>query len=524
MRERRGPIPAGFARRYLVRLRRHAVEKEPAPLNASDVFAGLEPFGLWAHFARLTEIPRPSGQEAEVSRHLVSWAEGCGLPAHQDAAGNLYIAVPASPGVTTTTPIALQAHLDMVCVREDDAPSDPARGRIRLAREGDWIRAVGSTLGADNGIAVAAMQHLVEAADLPHGPLELIFTAQEETTSAGADALDPAWVRSKTLLNLDSEEDGVLVIGSAGGIWSSMKWTAPMPGVPEGHVAVEIRLSGLQGGHSGSDISLHRLNAIQGLLRLLRAAASEAPISLSAIEGGDAFSAIPRTAHAVIGMGRSSLAHVHSALTRAKDDLVDEYRPYEPDLTAHIQTRDDLPPTGYTPTDSQRLIDLLSVIPCGVLAPDPRLPGLVETSSSLGVVAREGDDLVIQNFTRSSVMSAMRAVVDGLRAAARLAGAEFSVIPPEGPSWEADPNSRALAVARTAYHRLFGQDPRVMTVHGFLECSLLKKQIPALDIVSFGPEIRDAHRPGERVHIGSVERFSRLLFEVVRGFALEGRM
>jgi dipeptidase D len=149
---------------------------------------------------------------------------------------------------------------------------------------------------------------------------------------------------------------------------------------------------------------------------------------------------------------------------------------------------------------------------------------LVETSSSLGVVAREGDDLVIQNFTRSSGMSAMRAVVDGLRAAARLAGAEFSVIPPEGPSWEADPNSRALAVARTAYHRLFGQDPRVMTVHGFLECSLLKKQIPALDIVSFGPEIRDAHRPGERVHIGSVERYSRLLFEVVRGFGLERRM
>jgi dipeptidase D len=410
----------------------------------------------------------------------------------------------------------------MVCIGEDDA-SDPARGVIHLAREGEWIRAVGSTLGADNGIAIAAMQALAETTDLPHGPLELIFTAQEETTSAGADALDPAWVRSKTLLNLDSEEDGVLVIGSAGGIWSSMKWTAPMPGVPEGHVALEISLSGLLGGHSGSDISLHRLNAIEGLLYLLRAAASEAPIFLSAIEGGDAFSAIPRTSRAVIAVEGPSSARVQAALARAKDDLVDEYRPYEPDLTVRVRVAGDLPARGYSPPDSRRLVDLLSVIPCGVLALDPRLPGLVETSSSLGVIARAAGDLVIQNFTRSSVMSAMRAVVDGLRAAARLAGAEFSVIPPEGPSWEADPDSQALVLARATYRRLFGQDPQVLTVHGFLECSLIKKQIPDLDIVSFGPEIRDAHRPGERVNIGSVNRFYRLLTEVVAAFALEGR-
>jgi dipeptidase D len=487
-----------------------------SPPGEGDPYAGLEPAGLWSHFARITRIPRPSGQEGEIISHLLAWAERAGFAARQDAFGNLCVYVPPSPGAVASPPIALQAHLDMVCVREDGASGDPARGQIVVVRDGDWIRADRTTLGADNGIAIAAMLHLAESADALHGPLELLFTVQEETTSGGADALDPTLLRSRTLLNLDSEEDGVLVIGAAGGIWSVVRWRAPMEPLPSGWDAVEIAVSGLQGGHSGSDISKHRLNAIRGLLRVLLAAAEATPLSLCAAKGGDAFNAIPREARAVVSTSQADAERLRAAVERMREDLTREFLSSEPGLTITAAPPVIAPTLGYSPADSRKWIDMASIFPCGVLAMDPRFPGHVETSSSVGVIGVDGETLAVESFTRSSVTPAMHDVVESIRAAARLGGAQFSVVPPEGPCWEVDPASPALAAARAAYHRMFGAEPRQEAVHGFLEASLIRKQIPGLDIVSFGPEIRDAHKPGERVHIASVGRFCRFLSSIVR--------
>jgi dipeptidase D len=361
------------------------------------------------------------------------------------------------------------------------------------------------------------MLYLAETADVARGPLDLIFTVLEETTSGGADALDPALVRSRVLLNLDSEEDGVVVVGSAGGIWTVLRWSAPMARAPAGWAAIEIAVSGLLGGHSGTDINKHRLNAIQGLLRLLQAVAGDGPFSIRALEGGDAFNAIPRQARAVVYVPEEASAR--RALSDARDELARECLRSEPGLTVRIDTPAANPPSAFLPADSQRLLDMLRVVPCGVLAMDQQIPGLVETSNNLGVLTMEGATASIECFTRSSVTPAMHAVVDMIEAAARLGGADLTIVPPEGPCWEVDPSSGLLAEARAAYRRLFGEDPRLLAVHGFLECALIKKQVPDLDVVSIGPEICDAHKPGERVHIESVDRFLRLVSELLRALA-----
>lgn len=486
------------------------------------MFAGLLPTGLWEHFGRITRIPRPSGQETAIAQHIMSWAERRGFPARRDAAGNLGVFVPESPRGLASPPIALQAHLDMVCAREEDSRADPARGEIRLVRDGEWIKADGSTLGADNGIAIAAMLHLAEAMEAPHGPIDLLFTVEEETTSGGADRLDPTLLRAKTLLNLDSEEDGVLVAGSAGGIWSVLRWAAPQHPIPDGWKSLEVALSGLQGGHSGLDISLHRMNGILGLVRILRAAA-DIPLCLCALEGGDAFNAIPRQARAVVAYPSEEEAVIRRAIDAAGAELSDQHRDTEPGFSMRLASPPEPPSSGYSLTDTQRLLDTLSVLPNGVLAMDQHIPGLVETSCNVGLVALDGPSVVVHSFARSSVTPALHSVTAAIAAAAHLGGAEFSVVPPEGPCWQLDPDSPALALVQTTYRGLFGEEPRLRADHAFLECALIKKNNPDLDLVSFGPRIQDAHRPGERVHIGSVERFSRLLSEVVGSFGREAQ-
>jgi dipeptidase D len=407
----------------------------------------------------------------------------------------------------------------MVCVREEGSPSDPARGEILAVRDGEWLMAKGSTLGADNGIAIAAMMHLAEAPGEVHGPLDLVFTVLEETTSGGADMLDPSLIRSKVMLNLDSEDEGVLVVGSAGCIWSVVRWSAPLEALPDGWSALEVALRGAQGGHSGTDIGKQRLNAVQGLARLLEKAAADDPFSISALKGGDAPNAIPREARAILSVPEKAIERFRKALAGAQDDLTREFSAIEPELTMRMHAPGRSPSSGFKPADSRRLVDMLTVIPCGVLAMDRRFPGLVATSSNMGVLSTDGATVSVESFSRSSTMPTLHEVVDRIRAAARLGDAEFAVVPPEGPAWELDSESRALAAAQATYRRLFGADLRLLAVHGFLECALIKKQIPGLDIVSIGPEIRDAHKPGERVHVGSVERFFRFLSELVSDFA-----
>jgi dipeptidase D len=495
------------------------LSKDNTNMQTKDAFEGLEPKGLWAHFAAMTGIPRPSGHEAEMAQYIADWAQSHSYSFGRDSVGNICVYVPATPNAPGLRPVALQAHLDMVCVRDGDAVSDPATGNIQTAREGEWIKALGSTLGADDGIGIAAALYLAQDREAAHGPLELLFTIEEETTFRGADGLDPDVIHADVMLNLDAVSSAAVEVGCAGAAWSVIRWSAPRRPIPEKWVTGQIVLSGLRGGHSGIDIHLNRLNAIKGMLRLLRQVAADLPVQVCAIEGGDATNAIPIRAISTIAYPGSEAGRLVQAVSAARLDLAQQYGENEPALQVTQVALDTSSPACWSPSDSDQLLDLLDVIPSGVLAMDPNSPGLVETSNNLGMVAEESAVVTVHCLSRSSSASAQAEVVESIESAAHLAGAEFAVIPPVVPPWRVDPGSRALATVLAAYHDLFDCEPATITGHGAAESGTISQHFPRLDIVSLGPDIEGAHMPGERVNIPSVLRFYRLLSEVVRRLA-----
>ena len=480
---------------------------------------GLEPKGLWTHFAAMTGIPRPSGHEAEIAQYIAGWAQSHSYSFRRDSVGNICVYVPASPSAPGLRPVALQAHLDMVCVREGDTVSDPATGNIQTAREGEWIKALGSTLGADNGIGIAAALSLAESSDTPHGPLELLFTVEEETTFRGADGLDPDLIHADVMLNLDAVSSAAVEVGCAGAAWSVIRWSAPRRPIPESSATGQLTLSGLRGGHSGIDIHLNRLNAIKGIVRLLRKVAEDLPVQVCAIQGGDASNAIPIRAVSTIAYPASEAGRLAQVVSAARLDLAQQYREVEPTMEVTQHTLDTPSPVCWSQSDSNRLLDLLSVIPSGVLAMDPDVPDLVETSNNLGILAEEGAIVSVHCLSRSASAPAQGEVVASIESAAHLAGAEFAIIPPVAPPWRIDPGSPVLATVRAAYRDLFDHEPETITGHGAAESGTISQHIPGLDIISLGPDIEGAHMPGERVNIPSVLRFYRLLSEVVRRLA-----
>jgi len=482
-------------------------------MQGDDVFAGLEPAGLWAHFAAITRIPRPSGREGEVAAYVTAWARRHGYQVEADARGNLCVHVPGHASRRDAPVVVLQSHLDMVCERDPGTPHDAERGDIHVVRDGEWLRAEGTTLGADNGIGVAAMLHAGEADDLVHGPLDLLFTVEEETGLDGAQALDPAIVRGRVLINLDNEEDGELCVGCAGsrGVAVAMRGTREPAGA--GEVAIAVTVGGLLGGHSGMDIVKPRLNAIRALGRLLRAATGAGAVRLVSIGGGGKRNAIPRDASAVLAVPAAAEAAVRQALAGEADAIRRQHAAAEPGLT--LATGAAAPPAeAWSADDTRRLADLLVALPCGVQAMSPSVPGLVETSSSIGTLEMEGGEVRVGILVRSSLAPAADEVASTIGSVARLAGA---VAESAGgyPGWQPDPASRVVEVARAAFERTFGQAPRITGVHAGLECGIIGDRIPGMDMVSFGPDIRGPHAPGERVRPASVERFGRLLAAVL---------
>jgi dipeptidase D len=407
----------------------------------------------------------------------------------------------------------------MVCVRDGDAVSDPATGNIQTARGGEWIKALGSTLGADNGIGIAAALCLAESSDTPHGPLELLFTVEEETTFRGADGLDPGLIHANVMLNLDAVSSAALEVGCAGAAWTVIRWSAPRHPIPENWATAQISLSGLRGGHSGFDIHLNRLNAVKGMLRLLRKVAGDLPVQVCAIQGGDAINAIPIRAVSTITYPASQAGRLAQAVSAARLELAQQYRQAEPAMEVSQITLNTPSPVCWSQPDSNRLLDLLSVIPSGVLAVDPDVTDLVGTSNNLGIVAEEGAIVSVHSLSRSASAPAQGEVVASIESAARLAGAGFVIVPPVVPPWRVDPGSQAMATVHEAYQDLFNREPGLITVHGTAESGTISEHIPGLDIISLGPDIEDAHTPGERVNVPSVLRFYSLLSEVVRRLA-----
>jgi dipeptidase D len=479
----------------------------------TSVLAGVEPRAFWEHFETLTRIARPSRHEEPVIQHVRAWADRHGFELQQDAARNLVIRVPATPGREPAPRVTLQGHLDMVCERQPDSPNDPAEGRIELMRDGDWLTANGTTLGADDGVAIAAMMALVEDESLPHGPLELLMTVAEEVGLEGANALDPALVTGSILINLDSEEDGRLTVGCAGSTDTWIRIDAPRGDAAPGAASFAVTASGGLGGHSGSGIALGRSNAIKVLGRALREAHASVPFRLVALAGGKSRNAIPRDASAVVSVEQGREDAFRAALDAATATIRDAFSKTDPDVTVTADASDSAE-RPWAEDATRGLLDAVALVPTGPLAMSPDFDGLVETSTSLGEASTDGDQLTLHSLSRSSNDSALPEVIASLDAVARLAGGRLEVKHNYG-GWRPDLDSPALAAARKVYERLFGEEPIVTAVHAGLETAVIGDKVSGLDMLSFGPQIEYPHSPDERVSIPTAERFWKLLVAVV---------
>jgi dipeptidase D len=486
----------------------------------SDWQAGLEPALVWERFSELTRIARPSKAEGPAREHVLAWAATRSLEASVDEAGNVVVRVPASSGHESAAVVVLQSHLDMVCERDPASPFDPREGRLDVRVEKDWVRADGTTLGADNGIGVAAAMAAADDIEIAHGPLELLFTVSEEQGLDGAKALDPALVSGRLLLNLDGTSDDGLTIGCAGSDHTLLRTPLRAGSLPPDHLSLRVELSGAKGGHSGGDIAEGRANAIKTLGRVLAAANVAAPFHLGALEGGVSRNAIPRAASALVAVPSAAEATFRSSADAGLAAIVREFAGTDDGLELVIE-----PTATAAVADAEspmRALDLIAAIPTGVLAMAPGLPDVVQTSTSLTTAATEDGMLTLGSMTRSSNASALDGVLETMRALARLGNAEIDVRR-SYPPWEPDLDSALLETARATHARLFGSEPALTVVHGGLECAVLGQKLPGAEMVSIGPEIVSLHAPGERLSISSTQRFYLLLGAVLGDLSAQDR-
>jgi dipeptidase D len=470
----------------------------------SDALSTLEPALLWERFLELTRIARPPKEEAAARDHVLAWAAARSLESAVDDEGNVVVRVPATGGREDAPVVVLQAHLDMVCERDPASPFDPREGRIDVRVDGDWVRANGTTLGADNGIGVGAALAVADDPTVEHGPLELLLTVSEEQGLDGAKALDASLVSGRLLLNLDGTSDGALTIGSAGSDHTHLSVQLHPEPVPSDHVPYRVEVSGAKGGHSGGDIALGRANALKALGRVL----ASAPVRLGAIDGGVSRNALPRAAHAVVAVDAASEESWRAALARELAGIVLEYAGTDDGLVLTVEPAE---LGAFASADtSRRVLDLLNAIPSGVLAVNPGLHEPVQTSTSLTTATTNEGVLTLGSMTRSSNAAALDGVLETMHALARLGGAEIDVRR-SYPPWEPDLESALLATARQTQRRLSGSDPTLVVVHGGLECAVLGQRLPGVQMLSIGPEMTGLHAPGEKVRISSTQRFYGLL-------------
>jgi dipeptidase D len=489
-------------------------------VGTSSALSGLEPRAFWGHFEALTRIARPSREEEPVIEHVRVWASQHGFEVRQDSGRNLVVRAPATPGRESAPTLVLQGHLDMVCERDPSSPNDPTEGRIALVRDGEWLRADGTTLGADDGVAIAAMMALVEDASIPHGPLELLMTVAEEVGLEGANALDGSLLTGSTLINLDSEEDGVLTVGCAGSTDTWIRLETPRETSDPDVETLRVAVGGGQGGHSGMEIARGRSNAVKVLGRALREAHASASFRLVSLEGGKSRNAIPRDASAIVSVGGGRGADFRAAIEAAAATIRDAFAKTDPGVSITVEAAE-ASTDPWTDEATPRLLDTIALVPTGPLAMSPDFDGLVETSTSLGEAQTNGDELILHCLSRSSNDSAMPDVLATLEAAARLGGGTLDVKHNYN-GWRPDLDSALLAVARTVYERLFGEPPVVTAVHAGLETSVIGDKVGRhLDMLAVGPQIEFPHSPDERVSIPTVERFWKLLIGIVDELSAE---
>jgi dipeptidase D len=463
---------------------------------------------VWKQFDEIRKIPRPSGKEGKIREHMKAFALEHGLEAREDKAGNICIAVPATAGHERAPTVVLQGHMDMVCEKNSDKTFDFLTEPIDVRVEGDWVKANGTTLGADNGLGLAAALAAATDESVIHGPLELLFTVDEETGLTGAMNLDASMITGRKMLNLDSEDDGVLFVGCAGGQNTALRLPVTFVAAPK-HVAVRVHVKGLRGGHSGLDIIENRANALRVLSRALVLASAATDVAIASIEGGSAHNAIPREANAtcLVGDRGAFEAAVRKSLEAARA----EHGSADPEMAIDIATAD-APAKVLSSESGRKMVDLLLALPHGVLAMSRDLKGLVETSNNVATVEIKDGAAVVLCSSRSSVAAALRATVGQLHAVGRLAGAEVQE-KPGYPGWQPNMSSELLALGKRVFGEIWGKEPKVTAIHAGLECGLIGERCPGMDMLSFGPQLKAVHSPDERAQISSTSRF----WEAVKG-------
>ncbi len=472
----------------------------------------LDPQAVWKHFDVLAATPRASTKEAAARNYVLAQAAKLGLETSQDAAGNVVIRKPARPGREAAPMALLQGHLDMVCEKNEDTAHNFDTDPIKVVRDADWLKADGTTLGSDNGVGVAAALAVMESTDIAHGPLEFVFTIDEETGLTGAAEFPGGVLKSKYFLNLDNEETGTLCIGCSGGVKTTgRRKVAFVPAT--GDSAWRIKVFGLKGGHSGVDIHQGRGNALRILGTALQRVLGNLPAEVTAVNGGSAQNAIPREAAAIVVLDAARENELRRVLSSCEAEWKADLGGFDPELQITVE-RAPRPDKALDPADAKRIIDLLVTVPHGVVAMSPDVPGLVQNSTNLAIVSLNGDLAEMITSQRSAIEASKHAVAQMVATVFRMVG--FDVEHSGSyPGWKPEPASEIVQKLQAVHEQLFGKPAKLIAMHAGLECGVIGEKYPGMQMVSFGPTIVDPHSPNERVQISTVQSFWKYLKAVL---------
>ena len=484
---------------------------------SKEAIEGLKPELLWNYFYGISQVPRPSKKEEKVREHVRNFAKENNFDFVEDSVGNIVIKVPATKGYEDKPVIVLQGHVDMVCEKNKGTEHDFENDPIKLIKDGDWITADGTTLGADNAIGVAAGMAAATDPDCVHGPLELLCTIDEETGMTGVGALQSGFISGKTLLNMDSEEDGAFYVGCCGGQDTLGIYEIQTTDIKEGFEPYELMITGLKGGHSGLDIHQQRANAIKLLARLLHRFEG-IKYKIADINGGSLRNAIPREAEVTLLINPSDETKVKEVISKFIDDSLLEYKTTDGGLEVKFEKKEGNFDKVFRKKFVRTIINAILAMPHGVMAMSPDIPGLVETSTNLATVKMEDGKLKIGTSQRSSINSAKMNIAYSVAAVLSLARGEV-IIGDSYPGWQPNMDSELLKKCKSLYKEMYGSDPEIKAIHAGLETGLLGAKYPGLDMISFGPTIQGAHSPDERVNIADVEKFYTILKAILKAYA-----
>ena len=485
----------------------------------SDIL-DLKPESIWKNFHAITRVPRPSGHTDKIREFLLEFARTKGIEAYADSTGNVIMRKPATPGMENRRGIILQAHMDMVPQKNSDVVHDFERDPIETYVDGDWVKARGTTLGADNGMGMAAIMSVMEDDSLKHGPMEALITMDEETGMEGAFGLKPGELNGQILLNLDSEDEGQLFIGCAGGVDVNVDCKYKETEADADDVAVSVALKGLRGGHSGMEINSGRANANKIMVRFLRDIAQQYSARIIRMEGGNMRNAIPREAFTDMSVPKDSVDALLQAVKDYEALLVREFGTVEDSLSFTAEVTGKVSAKTMKKKDQRAMLNAIYACHDGVLRYIPTIPDTVETSSNMSVVRIEGGRMSLQFLVRSSSETMKAYLANMIASCFELVDAEVEMSG-DYSGWQPDVNSSILHSMKEEYHKLFGADPEVKVIHAGLECGIIGAAMPGLDMISFGPTLRSPHSPDERVYVPSVEKFYKFLVASIENAPLK---